>query len=75
MTRSRLISTGSSPVRWSWRLRTSSTLVCCAAKGKWVHLAKVGFEKYFIHKVRTGQTEPYYEKLVLKLMGIDKLKV
>lgn len=45
-----------------------------ASKGKWVHLAKVGFEKYFIRKIRNGKAEPYYEKLVLKMMGIDKLK-
>ena len=45
-----------------------------AARGKWVHVAKIGFEKYFLRKVRNGQTEPAYEKLVLKLMGVDKLK-
>jgi sulfide:quinone oxidoreductase len=43
-----------------------------AARGKWVHLAKIGFEKYFLRKVRSGQTEPYYEKFVLKLMGAHK---
>jgi sulfide:quinone oxidoreductase len=45
-----------------------------AARGKWVHLAKIGFEKYFLRKVRHGQTEPYYEKLVLRMIGADKLK-
>ncbi|MDE2303258.1 MAG: NAD(P)/FAD-dependent oxidoreductase [Sphingomonadales bacterium] len=45
-----------------------------SAKGKWVHLAKVGFEKYFLHKVRQGTSEPYYEKLALQLLGINKLK-
>jgi sulfide:quinone oxidoreductase len=45
-----------------------------AARGKWVHVAKIGFEKYFLRKVRNGQTEPAYEKLVLKLMGVNKLK-
>ena len=45
-----------------------------AARGKWVHVAKIGFEKYFLRKIRNGQTEPAYEKLVLKLMGVDKLK-
>jgi sulfide:quinone oxidoreductase len=43
-----------------------------ASRGKWVHLAKIGFEKYFLRKVRSGQTEPYYEKLVLKLMGAER---
>ncbi len=45
-----------------------------AAKGKWVHTAKIAFEKYFLRKVRRGQAETYYEKLVLRLMGINKIK-
>jgi len=43
-------------------------------QGKWVHLAKVGFEKYFLHKMRKGTTEPVYEKLVMNALGIAKLK-
>jgi sulfide:quinone oxidoreductase len=42
--------------------------------GKWVHVAKVAFEKYFIRKMKTGKSEPVYEKLILKSMGIEKLK-
>ncbi|MEZ5737064.1 MAG: FAD/NAD(P)-binding oxidoreductase [Novosphingobium sp.] len=45
-----------------------------ASKGKWVHLAKVGFEKYFLHKVRRGQSEPFYERLTLHALGIRKLR-
>ncbi len=45
-----------------------------AAQGKWVHLAKVAFEKYFLRKVRKGESEPYYERLALKAMGLAKLK-
>jgi sulfide:quinone oxidoreductase len=45
-----------------------------ASSGRWVHLAKVAFEKYFLHKVRAGDTEPYYEKAVLKLLDIAKIK-
>ncbi|MCV2874290.1 NAD(P)/FAD-dependent oxidoreductase [Defluviimonas sp. WL0050] len=45
-----------------------------ASSGKWVHLAKIGFEKYFLHKVRKGTSEPYYEKAMMKMLGIDKLK-
>lgn len=45
-----------------------------AKKGKWVHLAKVAFEKYFLHKMRSGNTEPVYEKYVLKALGIERLK-
>ncbi|MBA54072.1 MAG: pyridine nucleotide-disulfide oxidoreductase [Pseudomonadales bacterium] len=42
--------------------------------GKWVHLAKVGFEKYFMHKIKTGVSEPAYEKLIMNSLGIKKLK-
>lgn len=45
-----------------------------SSSGKWVHLAKIGFEKYFIRKIRKGQSEPFYESLALKSLGIDKLK-
>ena len=38
-----------------------------SASGKWVHLAKIGFEKYFLRKVRRGESEPFYEKLALDL--------
>ncbi|HMN57993.1 MAG: FAD-dependent oxidoreductase [Burkholderiales bacterium] len=43
-------------------------------KGKWVHLAKVAFEKYFIRKMKTGNSEPVYEKYVLKALGIVRLE-
>lgn len=43
-------------------------------EGKWVHLAKVAFEKYFIRKMKKGTTEPLYEKYVLGTLGIKKLK-
>ncbi len=42
--------------------------------GKWVHLAKVAFEKYFLYKMRHGTSEPIYEKYVLSALGIDRLK-
>ncbi len=42
-------------------------------KGKWVHLAKIAFEKYFMHKMKAGSSEPIYEKYVLKLLGIERL--
>ena len=42
-------------------------------KGKWVHLAKIAFEKYFMRKMKTGNTEPIYEKYVLKALGIVRL--
>ncbi len=42
-------------------------------KGKWVHLAKIAFEKYFLRKIRYGISEPVYEKYVLKALGIVRL--
>ena len=48
--------------------------VTWAKKGKWVHLAKVAFEKYFLRKVRTGNTDPIYERYVLKALGIERLQ-
>jgi len=42
--------------------------------GKWVHLAKIAFEKYFIRKMKKGSSEPFYEKSILKMMGVTRLK-
>jgi sulfide:quinone oxidoreductase len=43
-------------------------------EGKWVHLTKVAFEKYYLRKVRNGSTAPLFEKYTLKLLGIETLK-
>ena len=43
-------------------------------EGKWVHMAKVAYEKYFLRKMKSGGTEPVYEKYILKLLGINRLK-
>jgi len=43
-------------------------------KGKWVHLAKIAFEKYFIRKMKKGTSEPIYEKYILKALGINRLE-
>ncbi len=45
-----------------------------SASGRWVHAAKIGFEKYFIRKMRRGESEPFYEKAALEMLGIGKLK-
>ncbi len=44
------------------------------SEGKWVHLAKIAFEKYFIRKMKKGTSEPFYEKYVMSALGIAKLK-
>jgi sulfide:quinone oxidoreductase len=43
-------------------------------KGKWVHWAKIAFEKYFLRKMRKGVSEPIFEKWVLQLIGLARLK-
>ena len=45
-----------------------------SSSGKWVHNAKIAFEKYFIHKMRRGTSETLYEKAMLDILGIAKLK-
>ena len=45
-----------------------------SASGGWGHMAKVGFEKYFIGKVRKGRSETFYENAALNLLKTQKLK-
>lgn len=42
--------------------------------GRWVHVAKVAFEKYFLAKMRSGNSEPIYEKYIMKALGIERVK-
>lgn len=44
------------------------------SQGKWVHLAKIAFEKYFMRKMKVGTSEPLFEKMVMNALGIMKLK-
>ena len=44
-----------------------------SSEGYWVHLAKIGFEKYFLRKVRVGSSEPGYERFVMKALGVRRL--
>ena len=44
-----------------------------AAEGRWVHYAKIAFEKYFLHKLRHGESEPFYERWLMKGLGIHRL--
>ncbi len=48
--------------------------VTWAKKGKWVHLAKIAFEKYFIRNMKAGISEPAYQKYIMKMMGVHRLK-
>jgi sulfide:quinone oxidoreductase len=45
-----------------------------AGQGYWVHLAKIAFEKYFMYKVANGQSEPIFERLCMKAMGVVRLR-
>jgi sulfide:quinone oxidoreductase len=38
-----------------------------------VHLAKIAFEKYFLRKMKSGNSEPVFEKYVLKALGVVRL--
>ena len=44
------------------------------SQGKWVHLAKIAFEKFYMRKIRKGTSEHVFEKMVLNSLGIMKLK-
>jgi sulfide:quinone oxidoreductase len=44
-----------------------------SAHGKWVHYAKVAFEKYFIRKIRKGESAPFYERWAMEALGIHRL--
>ena len=44
------------------------------SSGRWVHFAKVAYEKYFMRKVRKGISEPFYEKNLTALVGLTRLK-
>lgn len=48
--------------------------VSWSSEGRWVHYAKIAFEKYFLRKVRKGQSEPFYERYVMTLFDIRRLK-
>ncbi len=45
-----------------------------SSKGEWVHYAKVAFEKYFLRKMRRGESEPFYERFLLDKLNIAKIK-
>uniref|UniRef100_A0A7S3P881 FAD/NAD(P)-binding domain-containing protein n=1 Tax=Amphora coffeiformis TaxID=265554 RepID=A0A7S3P881_9STRA len=50
------------PRRFDWTIHSKAIV-----------LAKIAFEKYFLHKIETGDTDPYYEKYLLKLVGVDRI--
>ncbi|KCZ46051.1 FAD-dependent pyridine nucleotide-disulfide oxidoreductase [Hyphomonas sp. CY54-11-8] len=45
-----------------------------SVSGGWVHTAKIGFEKYFLGKIRAGRSETFYENAALNLLKTHKLK-
>jgi len=48
--------------------------VAWAKEGRWVHLAKIAFEKYFLRKMKKGTSEPFYERAIMERLGIRRLK-
>jgi hypothetical protein len=66
----------------SWSERASvvdsqmaSRNVTWAKKGKWVHVAKIALEKYFLMNMKKGVSEPFFEKAILDAMGIGKREI
>ncbi len=45
-----------------------------SSKGDWVHYAKIAFEKYFLRKIRRGESEPFYERFLLERLKLRKVK-
>ena len=45
-----------------------------SSKGKWVHFAKIAFEKYFLRKIRRGESEPFYERFMMEKLKLRKLR-
>ena len=45
-----------------------------SSKGAWVHLAKIAFEKYFLRKIRRGESEPFYERYLMERLNLRKVK-
>ena len=45
-----------------------------SGSGRWVHWAKVAFEKYYLRKMRQGKVEPFFERYAMRLLGATKLK-
>jgi len=43
-------------------------------QGKWVHWAKIAFEKYFLYKMKGGSSEPIYEKWFMTFFGIRRVR-
>jgi NADH dehydrogenase FAD-containing subunit len=41
-------------------------------EGQIAKLAKIAFEKYFLYKIEWGDTDPYYEKYMLQLIGVKR---
>ena len=44
-----------------------------SSQGVWVHYAKQAFEKYYLRKMRKGESEPFYERWIIQALGIHRL--
>jgi sulfide:quinone oxidoreductase len=45
-----------------------------SSKGRWVHYAKIAFEKYFMRKISRGDSEPFYERMMMEALQLRKVK-
>jgi sulfide:quinone oxidoreductase len=48
--------------------------VSWSSEGRWVHWAKVLFERYFMRKVRRGTSEPFYERYGMMFLKLPRIK-
>ena len=65
------------PAEFDWDEASAATnagLTNWASKGKWVHVAKIVFEKYFLRKVRQSRNESFWEKQIMEWISAEKLK-
>jgi sulfide:quinone oxidoreductase len=65
---------GDSGVAFVAQPQTPPRNINWSSHGKWVHLAKIAFEKYFLRKIRKGLSEPFYERYLLDKLNMKKTK-
>ncbi len=63
------------PASPSWRSRRSRRATSTGRRrANGSIYAKVAFEKYFLRKIRRGESEPFYERFLLDKLNIAKVK-
>lgn len=50
---------------------TGKRRISVAKKGRWVNWVKIGFEKFFLTKMRLGMAVPWFERWGLRVLGLS----